>query len=670
MNQHIANQFNVEQDATRHAALNSATSISLPCLAAILISLALVIAPHANHLPAWIPAFGALVLLARFYLGYRRQPLPGRWLLLAAALAAIAGVAVSYRTLYGRDVGVAVLAVMAALKLMEMSRPRDSMVVVLLAYFMVITNFFYSQTIPTALYMLFVVWLITATMIALQYQSGPPRPLPVLRQSAGLMLQAVPLLLILFLLFPRVQGPLWGLPQVNYSARTGLSDFMSPGDVSMLSLSDGVAFRVRFETPPERPSQLYWRGPVMSEFDGRTWRAGSVFTAPSLQVQALSSPLRYSVTLEPHDRRWLFAIDLPTVVPASAFVTTDFQLHSRRLVRERLRYDMESVLSYRAGANERGFELRAALRLPDESAPRTRALAQRWREQSLTPSEIVQRGLTMFREQPFVYTLEPPMLGEEPVDEFLFETRSGFCEHYASAFAVLMRAAGIPSRVVTGYLGGEINPMDGYLVVRQSEAHAWTEIWLADEGWIRVDPTAAVSPLRIESGLAASVPETDPVSVFTRPDMQWLRQMRYTWDAVSNTWNQWVLGYTSERQTRFLSQLGMNNVTWQTLAITLMVSSGIILGLLALILLLRLATRRLDPVQRAYQRYCERMARLGAPRRPGEGPRDFTTRVSLQFPELRLQVQRIGALYVALRYGGEQDPRVLEEFRRAVSDLG
>lgn len=657
--------------ANRNGVLDGATSsLPLSCLVAILVSLALVIAPHARHLPAWIPVFGGVILAIRLYLGYRRLPLPGRWLLLATALAAIAGVALSYRTLYGRDVGVAVLTVMAALKLMEMSRPRDSMVVVLLAYFIVITNFFYSQTIPTALYMLFVVWLITATMIALQYRSSPPRLLPVLHQSTGLMVQAVPLLLILFLLFPRVQGPLWGLPQVNYSARTGLSDFMSPGDVSLLSLSDGVAFRVLFETPPDRPSQLYWRGPVLSEFDGRTWRAGNVFTAPSMELQTLSPPLRYSVTLEPHDRRWLFAIDLPTTIPPNAFLTTDFQLHSRRLVRDRLRYDMESVPGYRVGLDERNYELRTALGLPKEGAPRTRAMAQEWRDQKLTPAQIVQTALAMFRDQSYVYTLEPPVLGDEPVDEFLFETRSGFCEHYASAFAVLMRAAGIPARVVTGYLGGEINPMDGYLVVRQSEAHAWTEVWLAGEGWVRIDPTAAVSPLRIESGLAASVPETDPVSVFTRRDMQWLRQMRFTWDAISNGWNQWVLGYTTERQTRFLSQLGLNNVTWQNLTIALIVSSGIIIGLLALLLLLRLASRRLDPVQRVYKRYCERMARLGAPRRPGEGPRDYTNRASLQFPAIRSQLQRIGALYIALRYAGEENPQVLKEFKRAVNDLG
>jgi hypothetical protein len=275
----------------------------------------------------------------------------------------------------------------------------------------------------------------------------------------------------------------------------------------------------------------------------------------------------------------------------------------------------------------------------------------------------------MFREQPFIYTLAPPELGDNPVDQFLFETRSGFCEHYASAFTFLMRAAGVPARVVTGYLGGEVNPVDGYLVVRQSEAHAWTEVWLPGEGWVRVDPTAAVSPLRIERGLAAAVLETDQASLRARNRSEWLRQARFAWDAVANSWNQWVLGYNAERQVRFLSQIGLAQATWQNMVIALIATSGIILLVLALLLLVRLTSLRMDPVQRAYARFCQAMARRGAPRKLSEGPRDFAARVSLQFPQLRETVQRIAALYVALRYGGEKNPRVLEEFRQAVNSL-
>jgi transglutaminase-like putative cysteine protease len=650
--------------------MSNAAGLSPINLTALLFSLALVIAPHAQHLPVWIPAFGATVLLARFYLGYRRKPLPNRWLLLAAALAAVAGVALSYRTLYGRDVSVALLTVMAALKLMEMSKPRDTMVVVLLAYFLVITNFFYSQSIPTALYMLVIVWLITATMISLQHQAGPPRPAAVLRHAASLIAQGTPIMLALFLLFPRVQGPLWGLPQVNYGAKSGLSDVMSPGDVSALSLSDDVAFRVLFEIPPEKPSQLYWRGPVLWDFDGRAWRAGQIYTANSIEYEALGPPLNYTVTLEPHDQRWMFAIDLPSRAAPNSYFSVDYQMLARRPVRERVRYDMQSVPSYRVGVNEHRMHLRRALRLPDAAAPRAQALAASWRAELSGDRDIMLRALTMFREQPFTYTLAPPELGDNPVDQFLFETRSGFCEHYASAFTYLMRVAGVPARVVTGYLGGEINPVDGYLIVRQSEAHAWTEVWLSGEGWVRVDPTAAVSPLRIERGLAAAVPETDQASLRARNRLEWLRQARFAWDAVANSWNQWVLGYNPERQVRFLSQLGLAQATWQNMVIALIATSGIILLVLALLLLVRLTARRMDPVQRAYFRFCQAMARRGAPRKPSEGPRDFAARVSLQFPQLRETVQRIAALYVALRYGGENNPRVLEEFRQAVNSLG
>ncbi|HKQ23935.1 MAG TPA: DUF3488 and transglutaminase-like domain-containing protein [Burkholderiales bacterium] len=649
--------------------MSSAAGLSPINLAALVVSVALVMAPHAWHLPLWIAAFGAMVLLTRFYLGYRRKPLPSRWLLLAAALAAVAGVALSYRTLYGRDVSVALLTVMAALKLMEMSKPRDTMIVVLLAYFLVITNFFYSQSIATALYMLAIVWIITATMINLQHQAGSPSLAAVLRHAASLIAQGVPIMLALFLLFPRVEGPLWGLPQVNYGARSGLSDVMSPGDVSSLSLSDDVAFRVLFETRPDKPSQLYWRGPVLWDFDGRTWRTGQIYTANSVEFEALGPPLNYTVTLEPHDQRWMFAIDLPMRAAPKSYFSVDYQMLARRPVRERIRYDMQSVPSYRTGINEHRMHLLRALRLPEEAAPRTRTLAASWRAELSRDRDIMLRALSMFREQPFIYTLAPPELGQNPVDQFLFETRSGFCEHYASAFTFLMRAAGIPARVVTGYLGGEINPVDGYLIVRQSEAHAWTEVWLQSEGWIRVDPTAAVSPLRIESGLAAAVPETDQVSLRARNRLQWLRKAGFAWDAVANSWNQWVLGYNPERQVRFLSHVGMEQATWQNMVIALMTASGLILLALGLLLLMRLSARRMDPVQRAYARFCQAMARRGAPRKPSEGPRDFAARLSLQIPHLKETVQRIAALYVALRYGGEKNPRVLEEFRQAVKAL-
>ena len=645
-----------------------ARDLGLFNLSAILVSLAMVIAPHTVHLPTWVPALVAIILLARFYFGWRHLKLPNKWLLIAGALACTACVALSYRTLYGRDVGVALLTVMMGLKVMEMSKPRDTMVVVLLAYFVVVTNFFYSQSIPTALYMLLVVLVITATMIGLQQQVGRPRPASLLRHAAAIMLQGIPVMLALFLLFPRVQGPLWGLPQINYSSKSGLSDSMAPGDVSSLSLSDAVAFRALFEKQPEKPSQLYWRGPVLWNYDGRTWRAGLSLTARSLEVVAIGAPLRYAVTMESHDRNWLFAVDVPLIVPPDAYLTTDYQLLSRRIVRERLRYDMQSSPQYRIGVDESPGTLRYARRLPPEASPRARALVAQWREQGGGDRDIIARALSMFREQSFIYTLEPPKLDADLVDQFLFETRRGFCEHYASAFTFLMRAAGIPARVVTGYLGGEVNPVDGYVVVRQSDAHAWSEVWLAGEGWVRVDPTAAVSPLRIERGLAAAVPESDR-PLLTRESFDWIKRARYAWEAVANTWNQWVLGYNPDRQARFLSQFGLADVSWQNMVIVLAAVSGGIILALSLVLLFRINTQRIDPVQRTYLAYCNAMARRGATRRPSEGPRDYASRVSMQFPELRETAQKIRSLYVALRYGGRDDRNGLQALRDAVRSV-
>ncbi|MBI3530304.1 MAG: DUF3488 domain-containing transglutaminase family protein [Betaproteobacteria bacterium] len=646
----------------------TARDLSLSNLTAILTSLAMVIAPHAVHLPTWIPALVAVVLLARFYVGWRHRKLPNKWLLIAAALVCTAGIALSYRTLYGRDVGVAMLTVMMALKVMEMTRPRDTMVVALLAYFLVVTNFFYSQSIPTAFYMLLVVWTITATMVGLQHQASRPKLVSVLRHAATMILQGFPIMLALFLLFPRVQGPLWGLPQINYSAKSGLSESMAPGDVSSLSLSDAVAFRVLFENQPQKPSQFYWRGPVLWNYDGRTWRAGLNLTAPGPQVEALGPSLRYTVTMESHDRYWMFAIDLPLVVPQGAYLTTDYQLLSRRIVRERLRYDMQSSPQYRIGVDESPGTLRLARRLPPDASPRARALVAQWRAQGGSDRDIVSRALGLFREQPFSYTLDPPKLDADPVDQFLFETRSGFCEHYASAFTFLMRAAGIPARVVTGYLGGEVNPVDSYVVVRQSDAHAWSEVWLPGEGWVRVDPTAAVSPLRIERGLAAAVPEFDR-PLLARGSFDWLKQARYAWDAVANSWNQWVLGYNPDRQVRFLAQFGLAEVTWQNMVIILTAVSGIIILALALVLLFRINAQRLDAVQRAYLSYCDAMAKRGAARKPSEGPRDFAARVSMQFPDFRETAQKISALYVSLRYGGDDNRGKLQALRDAIRTL-
>jgi len=621
--------------------------------------------PHMQRLPIWVSLMVIGTLSWRAVVAARGGWLPGRWLLIAGAVACTAGILLTFGPVLGRDASVALLAVMMALKCLELRTLRDANIVVCLGYFLIVTNFLYSQTIPTALYMLAVLAWLTATTISLQDFSAEMRPTQMLRIACSLLLQAAPLMFVLFVLFPRVQGPVFGIPQATSAGVTGLSDRMSPGDLSYLGLSDEVAFRVQFQGSAPKPAQLYWRGPVLWDFDGRTWTMGAPGLPTAPHHEPITEPVSYTVTLEPHHMRWLFAMDLPAKLPPNAVLTDDYQLLSQRPVDVRQRYEMTSNLGYRMGADQSPALMQRALRLPSGGNPRSVELGQSIRRESSSDADMVNRALNLFRNQLFFYTLVPPELGRNPVDEFLFETRRGFCEHYASAFVFLMRAAGVPARVVTGYQGGEINPLGDYLIVRQSEAHAWAEVWLTGQGWVRVDPTGAVSPTRIEAGIAAAMPRGEPLPSAVRSDFQLLKQLRFTLDAVANSWNQWVLGYTPDRQSKFLSRVGMATPSWQNLASMLMIASGIVVLLLAAFILRRLWSGVLDPVQRGYRIFCRKLEREGLARNATEGPRDFALRVAQARPILGGSVETITQMYIALRYGGAA-PEQARAFRTMV----
>jgi len=630
----------------------------------LLASLALVAAPHTLHMPGWTVALIVTLIAWRAYVGYARLKLPNRWLLLLVAAAATIGVFLSYRTLFGRDAGVTLLVVMLGLKLLETRTLRDAMLLSFLGYFLVITNFLYSQTIGTGLYMLGCTVIITATMVSLNFAEAEPPFRVQLRTAAMLLAQSVPLMLVLFLLFPRVPGPLWGLPRDAFAGASGLSDTMTPGSLSSLALSDAVAFRVRFESQIPRAKDLYWRGPLMWDFDGRTWSVQFfVYNAP--RIEAEGDPVSYEVTLEPHNRRWLFALDLPAVIPPRSIAGTDYQLYSVQPVNNRLRYDMTSLLNARFGEVENRYSLHRALQVPARYNPRAQELGRALRQKHADDEDIIAEMLGLFRRN-FVYTLEPPLLGEHPVDEFLFSTRSGFCEHYASAFAVVMRAAGIPTRIVTGYQGGEVNALGNYLIVRQADAHAWTEVWLKGRGWVRVDPTFAVAPVRVDTGIFAAVPRTDPLPLMVRTQFEFLRQVRLTWDYMANAWNQWVLGYTPERQRWLLANAGVDDATWQKLTAILFVLAGGIVAMLTALALRRLKSRVRDPVRIAYLRFCDALRRRGLPRGAAEGPVDYARRLERARPDLAPAVETITRLYVALRYGAESSAGSVIELQRRV----
>lgn len=565
----------------------------------------------------------------------------------------------SYGNPLGRDPGIVMLIMMLGLKLLEMRSRRDVVVVVFMAYFLVITNFLYSQSVFMAVYMLAVVVAITATLVEQSRGAAAPRASARrwranLRLAGVLLAQAMPLMAVLFVLFPRVAGPLWGLPRDAYAGMAGLSDSMAPGSINELVLSESVAFRAAFEGAAPSPEQRYWRGPVFWHTDERRWSAGGAGQdAPSPpQVEPRGPSIAYTVTLEPHNRRWVFALDLPAQAPQGVTLNDDFQLLAAAPVRTRQRFTLTSFPAYRMAGL--GAEARArALQLPPGTNPRARALAAAWRESLREDAALVGEALHLFRHQPFVYTLTPPLLGEDVVDGFLFDTHRGFCEHFAASFVFLMRAAGVPARVVTGYLGGELNPVGDYLVVRQSDAHAWAEVWLERDGWVRVDPTAAVARERIELGISvAAQREGAPVRFRAPPEAlatAW-RVLRNGWDAVSNAWNQWVLDYTPQRQADLLERLGLGGLSWRGMALALGVACAVLLAVIAAPMLLRRPAGA-DPARLLYQRFCAKLARRGITRAPAEGPADFARRASALRPDAAAQIGLITGLYIRLRYG-------------------
>jgi transglutaminase-like putative cysteine protease len=637
-------------------------------LAGLLVALALVVAPHMLRAPWWLTLLTVLLYAWRCLALRHPEVLPSRWLLLVIALVAMAGVWMEYRALFGRTPGIVLLVLFSGLKMLEMRSQRDGTAVVFLAWFLVITNFLYSQSIPTALAMCAALALSTASLVGF---SAPRRELRANLRTAGLLLgQAIPAALILFVLFPRVQGPLWGLPQDAYTAMSGLSDTMSPGNLSQLTLSDAVAFRVEFEgaMPPRR--SLYWRGPVLWDFDGRTWRIGSPGFAqapPQRTAAADTNSYAYSVTLEPHNRNWLFAIETAAMVPERARLLDDGQLVSLAPVRARMRYDMVSHTDLPPDPAVEPWQLRRALRLPAGFNPKATLLAETWRRESPGDAALLQRAAEFFRRSQLVYTLEPPLLGQDSVDEFLFQTKAGFCEHFSSALVFLMRAAGVPARVVTGYQGGDLNPVDGKVTVRQSDAHAWAEVYLVDRGWIRVDPTALAAPGRLEAGLARAVPTAQELPFLMRPELQWLRSVRNQWEALTHQWNVWVLGYNPDRQRELMSLFGMRDVDWRGLAAALMTVLGALV--VALVAWSLRTHARADPVSRAWLAFCRKLGKLGVARAPHEGPRDFSERAATQLPAMAEPIEHIAALYIALRYGGAAPAEKIAELRRRVSEF-
>ncbi|MEL7372926.1 MAG: DUF3488 and transglutaminase-like domain-containing protein, partial [Pseudomonadota bacterium] len=480
---------------------------SLPLIVAALLAAFL---PQIANKPLWITLFLVTCAGYRLLAERRRLRLTPAWVRTVLGLGSFIAVLQVYGGINGVGPGSALLAVMAALKLLETHSQRDQFVLLFICLFMILASFLQGQHIWSIVY-LFGAFGVTLAAWSAAARDGAPRTGRWYAREAGVALSlALPLLLALWVLFPRVPGPFWAIPTESGGASTGLSSTMSPGDISNLSKSNALAFRASFEGPTPAPSQRYWRAIIMDRFDGRSWAANENWAMPEPNaVVPIGPEVRYTVRMEPTDQRWMYALDIPVSRTGRGMLMTRFQtLESRKPINERKEYDVVSVLEYTTSTRMQAPRFSYNTDLPDGVNPRAREFATQLRDESASVEDFANRVLSHFRNEPFFYTLSPPPLGRNSVDEFVFETRRGFCEHYASAFAFMMRAAGVPARIVAGYQGGEINPLGGFLTVRQSDAHAWTEIWISNRGWVRVDPTAAVAPQRIEQNLESALLES------------------------------------------------------------------------------------------------------------------------------------------------------------------
>ncbi len=603
-------------------------------------------------------------LLGYFYLllGYRAVAVrfprlePGRWMLLSLTLVGVILVYRHYGTLFGQEGGSALLSLLLALKLLEIRSPRDVRLLTMLFAFWLMIHFLFDQSPWVALF-LGALLLLDMAVLGDSSRSLARPPNQVIGLALRLTLQALPLTLVLFIFFPRLDAPLWSLLPAEDQARTGINDWLEPGSVSDLVLDGSLAFRVRFEGPIPRAEGLYWRGPVAWNTDGRRWQAGrsDQFSGLVAEPGRTGDPVSYEVTLEPSRQRWLFALDLPMFTPGKdAHLTHDFQLLADEPIKETRVYRVTSAPAQDPGDLAEA-QRDAGLALPANVTARMRALVAEWRAVSPEPAAVVKAGLRHFRQEAFYYSLSPPRLGDNPADEFLFETRKGFCEHYASSFALLMRIAGIPARIVMGYLGGERNPLGAHLIVRQSDAHAWVEVWLDGQGWTRVDPTAAVAPERIEpspelTGLASGRPlrlRIGGVDAWGRV----VHGLRLFGDALDENWYRWVLGLDRSRQQALLDSIGLGYMHEYGLAVLMILASSLVMGLLLVALLRQPAGAPPDPLERLYRKFCAQLARAGLSRKPSEGPCDYGQRLARWDPGLAAGFLSFTQCYARLRYG-------------------
>lgn len=586
----------------------------------LLAVIAWTIAPQVSNLPVWCSVMVVLLLLWRGTIAVRGTALPTRWWLMGLLLLATAATLYTHRTLLGRDAGVTFIVVLLALKTLEMRARRDAFVIFFLGFFTLLSNFFFSQSLLTAASMLIALLGLLTALVNSHMPVGRPPLMQAARTAGWMALLGAPIMAVLFVLFPRI-APLWGIPGDAMAGRSGLSASMQVGNIASLALDSSVAMRIQFASPAPRQSDMYFRGPVLSTFDGREWRPlrsgfpQRMQATTDLQVQG--DPVRYQVTLEANNRPWILVLDAtpekPVLSGYTPSMTPDLQWMAERPIGDLVRYRATSYPTFRHGPSRQVIGLQDYLELPPGFNPRTLQLALDMRRDPAyaraDAPALVQAVMDRLRTGGYSYTLVPGVYGTHTADEFWFDRKQGFCEHIASSFVLLMRALDIPARIVTGYQGGETNTIDGFWTVRQSDAHAWAEVWIAGQGWVRVDPTSAVAPGRTGTLQRLEAPRSVLTQALVTLNPAFALNLRAMWEATNNRWNQWVLNYSQAKQLNLLRNLGFESPSWEDL-------SYVLIGIVVLTSLAGAAwtlwdRHRQDPWLRLYHQATLRLQRAG-----------------------------------------------------------
>jgi transglutaminase-like putative cysteine protease len=621
-------------------------------------------------LPPVVFAFFSILLIWRFIGHWKKHWLPNKILVLLLTICGMAILFTQHHTIFGRDAGTSLFITALGLKLMEIRKPKDIILIIYLAFIVAASQLLYRQNIFMAVYIFLVCILLFGTLILI----NNPRQhlLSTFKQSSIILLQALPFMMVMFIFFPRLEAPRWMFLNDSHAAQIGLGNTLEPGSISRLGQSDELVFRVRFSGAVPSPDQRYWRGPVFSHTDGKRWsqiKAGENQTEKT-KPEFSGTPYVYTLLLEPQKQNWIFALDLPAKYPAQTIQNANYQLLVSKTPQNRAEYQITSYTSYNTGPiNQK--EIIDNLQLPGQPSKKLTELVVNLQGSSNNPRQLIKNTLDYFSNSDFYYTLRPPLMPDKPIEAFLFEHRRGFCSHYATAFVYLMRIAKIPARVVTGYQGGKYNDVGNFLEIRQANAHAWAEVWLDQRGWIRIDPTAAVAPERIEQDVNIDMQIAYGEVNFQRNQNEnilgkWLKRTGLLWNSIDYHWQRWIINYTTSNQKHLLQLLGIQRL--EILGYLLVGIFSVLTSFLIFIMFYKKNTPD-DMVLSIYHQFCSKIATKGVILATGDGAKDFSHRCKQKLPYLGSQIDAITSLYLQIRYGKSNTADKVDQLKSLVASF-